>query len=316
MIVTLTANPSIDRTVTIDAPVTRGAVHRVSAPTDLAAGKGVNVSRVLRAAGVKSLAIFPAPRGHEYLAGIEAHGLTALATPADGVRTNLTITEADGTTTKFNQPGAALSATQLAALEDSLIEAAADADWVVLAGSLPPGVAPEWYASLVARLHDAGARVAVDTSGAPLAAFATAATMPDLMKPNAHELAELVGGNGDALEAAVAHGDFASVRDAAGRLVRRGVAMVLTTLGAAGALISTAEGDWFAASPPITPRSTVGAGDSSLAGFLIALSNGANAAEALRHAVASGSAATALAGTGVPTPADLDLDGTTVTPLD
>lgn len=174
-----------------------------------------------------------------------------------------------------------------------------------------------WYADVVALLAPLPCRVAVDTSEAPLAALAAAFgdAAPDLIKPNAEELAGLVGGSAEQLESAVAQGDPEPVVTAARRLVARGVGAVLATLGAAGAVLVDATGAWLATPPPIVARSTVGAGDSSLAGYVRAAVGGAAPPERLRMAVAYGSAAAALPGTTLPAPAQLDLDGVTVTPV-
>ena len=151
---------------------------------------------------------------------------------------------------------------------------------MVLSGSLPPGVPDDWYADVVARLHDFDCRVAVDTSEGPLSALAAAfdRAAPDLIKPNSEELAGLSGRSAEELESAAHHGDPEPVVSAALDLVRRGVGGVLATLGAAGAVLVDGNGAWIATPPPITPRSTVGAGDSSLAGYLRADVGGADAA--------------------------------------
>ena len=111
MIVTLTANPSFDRTIALPEPLERGAVHRVAAMTSQAGGKGVNISRAAVAAGIPTIAVLPAPPDgsivHELTeAGIECRP----SRPAGDVRVNLTLTEPDGTTTKLNSPGAAVGA--------------------------------------------------------------------------------------------------------------------------------------------------------------------------------------------------------------
>ena len=118
---------------------------------------------------------------------------------------------------------------------------------------------------------------------------------PDLIKPNAEELAGVLGYSPQALEAAVAQGDPEPVVSAARQLVDRGVGAVLATLGAAGAVLVDGTGSWMATPPPIVPRSTVGAGDASLAGYLRAEVGGAVPPQRLQMAVAYGSAAAALA---------------------
>ncbi|MEV6058823.1 1-phosphofructokinase family hexose kinase [Nocardia asteroides] len=305
MIVTLTANPSVDRTITLTGPLRRGQVHRAAGATAQPGGKGVNVARVVAAHGAPAVAVLPGADDDPVVRGLHAAGIRARTVPVSGEpRVNLTIAETDGTTTKINAPGRPLSAPELAELTAILVELAAGAGWIVLSGSLPPGVPADWYARLVTTLAPLrathGVRVAVDTSDAPLRAlFATpSGATPDLIKPNSEELAQLTGLDPATLD------DPVAAAAAASTLVDRGIDTVLATLGAAGAVLVTAEDAWFAPAPPIVPRSTVGAGDSALAGYLLADLAGASPADRLRTAVAFGSAATALPGTELPTPAN------------
>ena len=228
------------------------------------------------------------------------------------VRTNYTLTEPDGTTTKLNEPGAALDEPTRARAHRRAARARRRR---ALGGALRLAArrAPrrDWYAALVAALRDTGARIAVDTSEEPLRALLGAGpgAAPDLLKPNAEELAQLAG---------VPEADVLADPDAALAAVRslhdRGVGAVLLTLGADGALLSTADGGCWSARPPrITVRSTVGAGDCSLAGYLLADLAGAPPAERLRTAVAYGSASASLPGSAVPTPAQVDGSAVRVT---
>lgn len=318
MIVTVTPNPSIDRTVTLDTPFTRGAVHRVSSVTNEAGGKGVNVARTLTLAGLDAVALLPASTADPLVAALEASAVPFRCVPTtEPVRTNLAITEYDGTTTKLNERGAELTPATVDALTQAVIDHAASAAWVVLSGSLPPGVPDDWYADVVARLASYPCRVAVDTSDRPLAALVAALdrAAPDLMKPNAEELAGALGYSPQALELAVAQGDPEPIVLAARRLTERGVGAVLATLGSAGAVLVDDSGSWMATPPPITPRSTVGAGDASLAGYVRAQVGGAVPPQRLQMAVAYGSAAAALPGSALPGPADIDLDAVRVTPI-
>ncbi|WP_324649845.1 hexose kinase [Georgenia sp. H159] len=304
MILTLTANPSSDQTITLAGTLQRGTVLRASSTTAQAGGKGVNISRAAVAAGIPTVAVLPADVDSPFVAELRAAGIdTRPQRPAGPVRTNLTITEPDGTTTKINNPGPTVGASHLALLAGAVVDLAAEATWVVLAGSLPPGAPAGWYAELVGALRRTGARVAVDTSEAPLAALAAAlpASAPDLMKPNGEELATITGGDPATLES-----DPAAAALAAGELIDQGVGAVLVTLGGAGAVLVTADGAWHAAAPPTTVVSTVGAGDSSLFGYLLATERGLPAADALALAVAYGSAAASLPGTTIPRPADVD----------
>ncbi|SFS19042.1 1-phosphofructokinase [Agrococcus baldri] len=303
MILTLTLNPSIDRTVELPSRLERGAVQRAAAAADeVAAGKGINVARVLAAAGVPARAIVMAGADDRFAGMLAADGVDAVCVPVEAaVRTNIALTEADGTTTKINEPGAPLDEGAVVAMLDAVRANAAAADWLVIAGSLPTGARPEIIVDAIgaARGAHAGIRIAVDTSGAPLAA-AIAAGGIDLAKPNDEELEELLG---------LAPGTIADRDDAAAAacaLVGRGVGTVLLTLGGAGAILADAEHALHAVPPPTEVRSTVGAGDASLAGWLIAAVRGDDAAGRLRQAVAHGSAAAALPGTGFPAPADAD----------
>ena len=318
MIVTVTPNPSIDRTVTLPAQLTRGAVHRVTSVTNQAGGKGVNVARALTLAGVDTLAVLPAAANDPLTTALQAIAVPFQVVPTlEPARINLTITEPDGTTTKVNEPGATLDAATVTALTDAVLAAADGADWVVMSGSLPPGMPVSWYGDVVAQLAGHRCRIAVDTSDAPLAALCESLDRgaPDLIKPNGEELASVLGLPAESLEAAVAQGDPEPVVAAARQLIDRGIGAVLATLGAAGAVLVDRNGAWLATPPPITPRSTVGAGDSSLAGYVRAEVGGAVPPQRLQMAVAYGSAAAALPGTTLPTPAQVDLNAVQVAPI-
>ncbi|TIC88724.1 1-phosphofructokinase family hexose kinase [Nocardioides sp. GY 10113] len=313
MILTLTPNPSIDRTVSLDAPLCRGQVQRVTAVTAQAGGKGVNISRAAAVAGIPSVAVVPAEPDDPFVlelraAGIQCHPVE----PAGDVRVNLTITEPDGTTTKLNSPGAEVDAEHLEVMAAAVLERAAEASWAVLAGSLPAGAPAGFYADLVARLRGHGARVAVDTSEAPLKALVDAmpAAAPDLMKPNGEELASVLGGDPEVLES-----DPVAAAAAARELLARGVGAVLATLGGNGAVLVTPEGAWHASPPPTTVVSTVGAGDCSLFGYLLGDVSGLPAPDRLALAVAYGSAAASLPGTTIPASDQLQTDLVGVTAL-
>lgn len=316
MIVTLTANPSFDRSVPLPGPLVRGAVQRaVAAGTSEPGGKGVNVSRALVAAGLETVAVLPGDATDPMVLALQAIGIETATTPIGAsIRQNVTLTEPDGTTTKVNEPGPTLDADQRAAIRELVAGRSHGARWLVLAGSTPPGVGDDWYAELIAAARELSPqlRVAIDSSGAPLRAAVESGQPIDLIKPNGDELAELLGRtDGEAIEA-----DPALAADLAGGLVARGIGAVLLTLGGAGAVLVTGEGAWFAGAPRITARSTVGAGDSALAGYLIAESSGADPAARLAQAVAHGSAAAALPGSAVPALADTRPGDVTVRSID
>lgn len=302
MIVTFTANPSLDRTVELPSALRRGEVQRATAVRREPGGKGVNVSRALAASGLAAIAVLPGDDDDPVVTGLRGEGINYLNLPVgQALRSNIALTEPDGTTTKVNEPGPTLSPEQQDQLLAALLEHARGAAWLVLAGSLPPGVPDDFYARVTGeireRLGAQAPRIAVDSSGAPLRAAVAGEAGPDLLKPNAEELAELTGiGDGDGLEA-----DPVLAAKAAHTLVSRGVGAVLATLGSKGAILATAAGSWHATHAPITARSTVGAGDSALAGYLLAHTAGSAPSDCLRQAVAHGAAAASLPGSTVPT---------------
>jgi 1-phosphofructokinase len=300
MIVTLTANPSHDRTVNLSAPLERGTVQRAESVISQAGGKGVNISRACVAADIPSIAVLPADKADPFVLELLAAGIDCRPVHHEGdLRVNITITEPDGTTTKLNSPGPQATRRLLDELTDALVRRADTSDWIVLAGSLPPGAPAEWYAELVTALRGAGARVAVDTSDAPLKALVDGlpTSAPHLMKPNGEELASFTGNNADELES-----DPVAAGRAARLLIEGGVESVLVTLGPRGAVLVDAESAWHAAPPPTTVVSTVGAGDSSLFGYLLGDVTGRTPDQRLALAVAYGSAAAGLPGTTIPHP--------------
>lgn len=296
MIVTLTLNPSLDRTIEIGA-LTRGAVIR-SADTHLdPGGKGVNVSRALLANDVPSCAVVPygGDEGRRLVSLLSAEGIDMVTVPVTGpTRSNVALAEPDGTVTKINEPGTALSPAEVDALAEAVLGAADSADWVVASGSLPPEVPADVYARLCRRFTRAGILVAVDTSGPAL--VSALAAEPALVKPNREELAEATGRAittlGDAIEAASA-------------LRARGAGAVLASLGPDGAVLLQGDQIWYGEGPVAEPRSTVGAGDAMLAGFLAA---GASGEAALVEALAWATAAVGLPGSRMPGPADIRRD--------
>jgi 1-phosphofructokinase len=306
VIVTLTPNPSHDRTVTLPRPLERGAVQRADSVLSQAGGKGVNISRASVAAGIPSIAVLPAPKDDPFVLELLASGIDCRPVEHHGdLRVNITISEPDGTTTKLNSPGPTATPEVLEALTTALRRRAVSADWIVLAGSLPPGTPVGWYADLVTTLRESGARIAVDTSDEPLRALVERlpASAPHLMKPNGEELASFTGGDADLLE-----GDPVVAAKAARTLVDNGVESVLVTLGGNGAVLVTADGAWHATPPPTTVVSTVGAGDSSLFGYLLGDIRRLAPAQRLALAVAYGSAAAGLPGTTVPNPTQVRPD--------
>jgi 1-phosphofructokinase len=296
VIVTVTLNPSLDRTIEVDS-LARGCVQRVTAARLDPGGKGVNVARALLANGVRTLAVLPiaGTEGDQLVALLGHENVDVAVVAVSGrTRSNIAIAEADGAVTKLNEPGASLGADDLEMLAGKVLAVAVPGTWVVLCGSLPPGLQDDAYAVLTRRFVTAGLRVAVDTSGPALRAAVAAG--PELVKPNADELAEAVRRPLLSRSAVV---------DAARELQHLGAQTVLVSLGSAGAILvdeSVVAGE----SPVNEPRSTVGAGDAFLAGFLAGQSLGMSRREAFAEALAWGAAAVQLPGTRMPGPGDID----------
>jgi 1-phosphofructokinase family hexose kinase len=294
VITTVTPNPSVDRTVTVDA-VARGAVNRARSVRVDPGGKGVNVSRALAAHGTATTAVLPTggPEGRVLHALLADSGVGVVDVPiCTATRANISIVEPDGTTTKLNEPGPALTRDDEARLLDAVVaELAQRPAWLVGSGSLPPGVGADFYARLVAAAHEQGVPAAIDTSRAPLVLAARAGA--DLLKPNDEELAQAVARPLPTLGDAIA----------AAQQLRAPGTQVIVSLGARGALLVDDRGAVLAAARmPRPPLSTVGAGDSLLAGYLHA---GTRDAAALAVGVAWGTAAVSLPGSQMPAPADV-----------
>ncbi|GGE93036.1 1-phosphofructokinase family hexose kinase [Mycetocola zhadangensis] len=312
MIVTVTLNPSFDRTIDLDAPLERGQVQRAARAIQEPGGKGVNVSRALHTAGVYTLAILPGAATDPMVLALLADRIPAETVPVTAaIRSNTTITEPGGTTTKLNEPGAALSPETATALLDLIVSRSADATWLVLAGSVPPGLPTDFYARIVREVRSAAdrnglaaPRIAVDSSGEPLAALLASDQNVDLIKPNAEELFELASSLGIVvpdIDPESLGFDDDTVITIADQVLEHGLGAALITLGSRGAVLATPTEVLRAAAPRIVARSTVGAGDCSLAGFLLASERGDDAAGCLAQAVAHGAAAASLPGSSVPT---------------
>jgi 1-phosphofructokinase len=293
MIITLTLNPSLDRAIEIGELV-RGEVIRATRARLDPGGKGVNVTRALLANGIASTAVLPCggEEGQHLVRLLQAEGVDPITVAIAGhTRSNVTLAEPDGTVTKINEPGPTLTAAEFEAVTAEVLRVAAGADWVVLCGSVPPGLTTESFSLLCKRLVQAGVRLAVDTSGPALRCAAEAGAA--VLKPNRNELAEVIGAELDSL------GD---VVDAARQLRSWGAGAVLASLGADGAVLVDDDGVIVGDSPVDRPRSAVGAGDALLAGFLAA---GARGSDALAEALAWGAAAVSLPGSRMPGPDDL-----------
>lgn len=285
MILTVTPNPSVDRTVFLDALIP-GSVNRSIRSWSEPSGKGINVALALRAHGNQVRAVHPigGSVGAQLRQMLTHAGLDTVEVPVAGeIRSNFSLTQPDGTVTKINEAGHCLDDAETVALIDAVARSLDGVDCLVCAGSLPAGAPVDLYAQLAELGHRRRVRVVVDSSGPPLAASLSA--HPDLIKPNEYELAELVDAKLDTL------GD---VIDAAHDLRDRGVSAVLASLGADGVVLFDAAGALHAEAPVSRVVSTVGAGDALLAGYL---STGSSREQHLATALQWAAAAVAHEGT-------------------
>jgi 1-phosphofructokinase len=291
-VVTVTLNPAIDRTIAVERLVL-GSVHRAVSSQSNAGGKGVNVAGCLADWGVRPIVtgILGRDNAAPFEAFFASKGVDDRFVRAPGeTRTNIKIADlSTGDTTDVNLPGLAVAATTYDAVREVLADAVRAGTLVVVAGSLPEGLPPETVANLVADLDRLGARIVLDTSGAPLARVLApeAEHLPHAVKPNRAELEDFAG---RPLASA------AAVVDAARALVRRGIGLVVVSCGADGAYFVTADEALVARLPPVAALSTVGAGDAMVAGLVAGLAADAPLAEIARLGVAF--AAAKLAGVG------------------
>ncbi|WP_306333750.1 1-phosphofructokinase family hexose kinase [Streptomyces sp. KL118A] len=261
MILTVTLNAALDITYRVPA-LTPHASHRVTEVTERPGGKGLNVARVLAALGhdvtVTGFAGGDTGRTLRDRLAPEPRITDALAPVAGATRRTLAVVDAaTGDTTQLNEPGPAVTPAEWTAFldaYDALVHREGLAA-VALCGSLPPGVPVGAYARLVRAARAARVPVLLDTSGEPLRRGVAA--RPDIVKPNADELAELTG----------SHEPAQATRDAR----RRGAHAVVASLGADGLLAVTADGGWRARPPKRVRGNPTGAGDSAVAGLLSGL---------------------------------------------
>ena len=259
MIITLTPNPSVDRTVFLE-DVVLGSVNRSHRSRSEPSGKGVNVALALHAHDVPVRAVVTAGGsvGAQLRQMLDTAGLDTVIVPIAGeIRSNISLTQPNGFVTKINEAGPSLSREETDRLLKAVDGLMGGARWLVCAGSLPAGVPVGWYGKLVELGHRSGVPVAVDTSGKALAESLSAE--PDLVKPNVHELAELTGRVPQTL---------GEVIEAAQEVRRRGARTLLASLGGDGAILVDAVGAVWGHAPVDRIVSTVGAGDAMLAGYL------------------------------------------------
>jgi 1-phosphofructokinase family hexose kinase len=291
MIYTVTLNPTLDKA--LDVPrLVPGQVHRAHISRLDLGGKGVNVSRALRALGIPSrlLGFLGGGVGAAMRRGLAAEGFNCDFLEVRGeTRQNITLLdEATGVYTKINEPGAAVNAGDLVALEAQVTALATPGDLWAFCGSLPPGAPPDAYYGLVRLVQQAGGRAFLDTSEAALREGLRA--RPYALKPNSEEAAQALA---RPVETDAEH--VAAARS----LQEAGISLVCISRGADGLTLALDAVILRAEPPPIPTRSPVGAGDAALAGLLWAVLEGCDASETARRAVACGAAAAMQEGTGV-----------------
>ncbi len=282
MIATFTANPAVDYTVMLDAPMQPGTVNRTANEQVTAGGKGVNVSLVLQQLGLSTTV-------YGFLAGATGSMIAEriqrtqiqtdwITVPNQMNRINLKI-RSEGSVTEVNGRGVFVTNTETDQLLQKL-QKYGEGDYIVLAGSIPAGAASTYLADIMTALAGKGIHFAVDAAGEPLTA--AIACKPFVIKPNLPEVCALFDCEIETWWDALPYGR---------KLVEMGAENVLLSLGGDGALLFTSEERvWHLSAPHGTVRNAVGSGDSMLGGFLAACAQGQSLTEALRMGVAAGSA--------------------------
>ena len=283
MILTVTMNPSIDKLYMVEKN-DLGTVMRVQQVVNTAGGKGLNVSRVSALLGEKVTAT-GIVGGHigGYFESLISGFDCAFTHAKSETRSCINVWDlSTGDSTEYLEPGAPVTEAEAEQFFADFRGQLERADVVTISGSLPKGAPADSYERLIRLCHDAGKQVLLDTSGENLRRGVKA--LPDFVKPNTDELAQLLGHPVQGMEEAIA---------AAKSLHEQGVRWVTVSLGALGAVLVCDEGVFHGKPPKITPKNTVGCGDSMVAGFAVGMARGLPAQEALRLAVAV-SAANAL----------------------
>jgi len=291
MISTVTLNPALDKCVYVETLLPNDTNRIVKVEVD-AGGKGFNASRVLKELGSETIALgFLGGQTGKYIEHVlrsDGISVDAVYTGSD-TRTNICIQDISGLPpTTLNEAGARTSEEELEALFAKVMQVASKSSMIVIAGSLPPGAPVDTYKRLVKLACEAGSKVILDSDGEPMRIGMEAA--PFMIKPNRDEVGRLVDidiqSNEDAARAAEL-------------LASRGIELIVISMGSRGALVRSREGTWFASPPDIKPVSTIGSGDSMVAGFAHALSQGRPIVEALMWGSAAGAATAMTDGTGI-----------------
>jgi 1-phosphofructokinase family hexose kinase len=286
MFICVSPNPAIDKRLKVPRLVL-GQVNRACTAQAFPGGKSAHVAMVLRTLGESPVwtGLTGGVTGRELVAGLSALGIHARPCHmAQPTRTNLEVVEDDGRVTEILEPGAAPSAEELEAFErtcEALFAQGGEEAVVIFSGSLPAGVAPDFYARLIARSYQFGCRAFLDASGDSLRL--ALAAKPQFVKPNREEAAHLLGTPIETLSAASL---------ALRKLLSLGARSAALSLGGDGLLFCLGDNTpiVFAPARSLPVRSTVGCGDSALAGFAHAIALKSSAEDAVRLAAACAAA--------------------------
>ncbi len=281
-------NPAIDRTIAVDRLAFDDRAYILSSK-DSPGGRGINAARVIHSFGGETLAIFPAggERGARFESYMKDCGFPVATVPIrNNIRLNLTITDRHGLTVKLNEIGPRLDRGELASVEGTVEAQLGRASWLMLCGSLPPGVPADFYAQLIARAAKKGVKTLLDTDGEALSQGIEAG--PAIVTPNQQEAERLLNTVLLTRSQSLA---------AARRIQSMGAQAVVLSLGSRGAIAAEWNNRVWEATPPrIDAISPIGSGDAMAAALAWSMVNGADVEEALRWGVAAGSASAKLPG--------------------
>ena len=287
MILTLTVNPAIDRNLTVDRLAFEDRAYILSS-SESPGGRGINAACVIHAFGGKTTAIVPAggSSGARFTEFMQGCGFPVVVVPIrNKVRTNLTITDRHGLTVKLNEPGPRLEKSEVAKIEKTVRAHLDKANWLMLCGSLPPGVPSSFYAALIHEAHKRGVRTLLDTDGDALLEGVEA--KPTVATPNQQEAERLLN------TALLTRTHYLG---AAERIRKMGAEAALLSLGSRGAIGSFPDATVEVLTPRVEAVSPIGAGDALAAAFLWAMEGKSDYADALRWGVAAGTASARLPG--------------------
>ena len=287
MIVTLTANPAIDRTITVDRLAFEDRAYILSTK-DTPGGRGINASSIIHSFVGATIAILPAggSSGARFQESLKQCGFPVVIVPIrNKVRTNLIITDSHGLTAKLNEHGPKLSSAEVKKIENAVHTHLKGAAWLMLCGSLPPGAPEDLYARIIEFARTHGVKTLLDTDGE---AFRLGlAAHPTVVSPNQEEAERLLN---------TALITRTNCLQAVERMHRMGAESVVLSLGNRGAVAYHDKHLLEAVPPRVDALCPIGSGDAQSAAFLWARENDQSFAEAVRWGVAAGTASAMLPG--------------------